>query len=719
MSCVVLLTFVPGAVGAAATAQPGAMRASASVNSGLGWMDIRDTSGVPLAEYLFATDHGSLLNPGNGMWALLITLEFAGYMVIVTTAIWLVGYVLSFRWLDLFAGALTGVADGVAAQLATPTALLAATTIGAVVVAYLLVRGFPARAAAQTVAMFTVSVLGPLLLAEPLAAVLSSDGILVHGRDVGLSVAAGLNGDRNPEPGGLIVTVQGDLADNFARRPLQVWNFGHVVDGRNSCRVAWSSGIRSGEVSAVADGIRDCGDSAAHAAIVNPGAGQLGTGLSLLAFGTVLLAFAAYLGVQIIRSALNAVYQGFLAIFGFAAGGFVYGPTQTFLIRNIVDIGVAAARMVAYTVFLGVYVLFLGNLFRLAGDQVMAVLIIGGVVEIVAIWQLRRLRRGLDRGATWIANRVALAAQGSSPAGPGSSDRMALGMGTAGARNSLPAGAGGLAALTVISMSPATAWLAGKTRNPLSPYAWKRKRAELARMEYVPMSLHRQQWLQANRDSWTRAARVRAEKHGGAGTPLAVAEVIDALMDAGIPKSELNGVLTTIGALPDDVLHADRALAVQNASMSQNDYVPQRLRQALAAWESVNNHPVEPQREVREHLAFAARARIAARKLARDAPGPGAGAGTEVDAAFVDTVRRHWDSPASLRTAVPANRWRSVGAATRHVIGTEAAAAHSAAVARYYDAPTAANRVLADITAHRIATLGRAHPDAGPGPWDH
>ncbi|WP_306355976.1 MULTISPECIES: hypothetical protein [unclassified Nocardia] len=719
-SCFVLLVLVPGALGTVATAQPGTARPSAWVNSGLGWMDIRDTSGVPLSEYHFATDHGSLLNPGGGMWALLITLEFAGYMVIVTTAIWLIGYVLSFRWLDLFADALIGVADGVAAQLATPIVLLTAATVGAVVVAWLLVRGYRARATAQTVAMLAVAVLGPLFLAEPLAAVLSSDGLLVHGRDIGLSVAAGLNGDGNPQPSGLVAAVQGDLADNFARRPVQVWNFGHVVDERYSCRAAWSAGIRSGEMSEVADGLRDCGDTTAHAAIENPGAAQLGTGLSLLVFGSSLLAFAAYLGLQIIRSALDAVYQGFMAIFGFAAGGFVYGPTQTFLVRNIVDIGMAAARMVVYTVFLGVYVLFLGNLFRLAGDQVLAVLTIGGVVEIVAIWQLRRLKRGLDRGAAWIANRVALTAQGGAPAGAGSSDPVALGMGTVRAANSLSSGAGllvGLAAVSTVNKSPATAWLLGKTRNPLSPYARRRRSTALDFAEYSSLSLHRQRWAKANRDSWERAARYRAEKHGGVDTPLAVAEVIDSLMDSGIPKAELNGALATIGVRPDDALHADRAIAVQNASMSQNTYLPNRVRQALAAWESVHNHPVGPERDLREHLAFAARAQVAARKLARDAPGPRIDA--EVDSAFVDLVRRHWDTPGALRTVIPADRWRSVGAATRHVIGTEAAEAHSAAVARYYDAPTGRNRALADHTAHRISVLGHGHPDEGPGPWDY
>lgn len=684
-------------------------------------MDIRDTSGVPLSQYRFATDHGSLANPGNGMWALLLELEFAGYMVIATTAIWLIGYALSFRWLDLFGDALTGIASVFTAQLATPTMLVTAATIGAVVVAWFVARGRYAKAAAQSLTMLTVAVFGPLLLAEPLAAALSSDGWLAYGRDLGLSIAAGLNGDHDPQPGALVATLQGDLADNFARRPLQVWNFGHVVDDQVGCSAAWSTGIRAGEGTQLADGIRDCGDAAAYTATEQPGAGQLGTGLMLLAFGSVLLAFAAYLGVQIIRSAFDIVYQGFLAIFGFAAGGFVYGPTQSFLIRNVVDIGVAGARVVVYTVYLGLYVLFLGNLFQLAGDQVMAVLVIGGIVQAIAVWQLRNLTHELKRGSAWIANRVALAAQGGSPGGSGSA-ATALGMGTAGAANSLAAGSGvvaGLAAATKLSRSPVSAWLTGMTIDPLSPYARTRRRAELARFGYTPLSLQRQRWLRENRASWTRAARWRADRHGGVDSPWAVANVIDSLMDSGIPKAELNGALAEIGVRPDDALHADRAVAVQQASMSQNIYLPVRLRQALAAWESVHNHPIGPERELREHLAFAARARVAANKFARDVPSPRGAQGSAIDQQFIDAVRRHWDSPDSLRTAIGEPRWRSVTAETRYAIGSEIAAEFRKAVDRYYDQPNADNRHLADITAQRIAALGYAYPEGGPGPWDH
>ncbi len=684
-------------------------------------MNIRDSSGVPLSDYRFVTGEVGLHRPGSSFWTILLTVEFAGYLLLAMTAIWLIGYVLSFAWLDPFARALTGVADAVTAQVSMPLLVVTAATIGAFIAGWFVVRGWPARAAAQTAAMLLVAVAGPIFLAGPLAAILAPDGVVAQGRDVGLTVAAGLNGDSNPQPSRLVAAVQAELADNFVRKPLQVWNFGHVLDDRDACRAAWSSGIGAPEPTGMLEDIRDCGDTAAYHAVTTIGAGQVGIGLTLLSFCVVLLGFSMYLAIRIIGAALDAVYHGFMGIFGFVAGGFIYGPTQTYLIRNLVDIGMAAARVLVFTTYLGVYVLFLGNLFRQAGGQVMAVLAIASVVQLVAIWQVRALRRGLDRGTYWIANRIALTAQGGSSSGGGST---ALGMGTAGAANALPSGFGllaGLAAVTTISSSPATAWLAGRVMNPLAPRSIARQHAELTAMESAPLTLQRMQWLQANRDTWERAARWRAAQAGGVDTPMSVGHVMDILIDSGVPKRELNGALTAVGAHPVDMLHADRAMAVQDTTMSQSPYRTTRQQQALAAWESVLNHPLGPERELREHLAFAARAHIAAHKLARDMPSPkGANwlGNSMVDHDFVHDIRQNWDSSDALRAAVGPDRWRAANSETRLRLGAELAADLRAATERYYQQPNTGNLALADRTARRIARLASASPEGAAGLWE-
>jgi hypothetical protein len=97
------LVVFPGCVGALAVAQDaaGATQGSSEID-GLSWMNIRDSSGIPLSDYRFATGDESLFKPrATILWAVL-GFEFIGYIAIVTTAIWLIGYALSFRWLDMF-----------------------------------------------------------------------------------------------------------------------------------------------------------------------------------------------------------------------------------------------------------------------------------------------------------------------------------------------------------------------------------------------------------------------------------------------------------------------------------------------------------------------------------------------------------------------------------------------------------------------------------------
>lgn len=405
-----VLTVLPGALGAVAVAQDGA--AGSSRMDGVAWMNIRDSFGVALADYTYVSDKGGLLDPGGTVVWTIVGLEFVGYMIIVTTAIWFIGFALSFAWLDFFADALRGTAGALTAQLATPAVLVTAATIGAFFVAWFIVRGFHARAVIQTVTMLAVAVLGPLFLADPLAAALGSGGVLAQGRDVGLAVASGLNGSANRNPDLAVSTLQGDMADNFARRPVQVWNFGHIVDNQSACAAAWSSGVSAGDTDRTQRALEACGDTAAAAAAAHPSVGQIGTGLLLLVSAAVLLLFAVVLSYRLMRAALDAIMQGFMAVFGFAAGGFVFGPSQTFLVRNLVNTGIAAARMCAYTVFIGVYLLFLGNLFQQARGQVLAVIVIAAVVETVAILQFGRLAKGLTRGSNWMTNRFALTIQG-------------------------------------------------------------------------------------------------------------------------------------------------------------------------------------------------------------------------------------------------------------------------------------------------------------------
>ncbi|WP_459548025.1 hypothetical protein [Nocardia sp. X0981] len=705
-----LFTVCPGSVGAVAVAQDGSGATGLSRMDGLAWMNIQDSAGVALADYVFVSDTGGLLDPGATMVWTILGLEFVGYMIIVTTAIWFVGFALSFDWLDLVADALRGIADAFAAQLATPAVLVTAATIGAFFVAWFVVRGFHARAAVQTLTMLAVAVLGPLFLTAPLTNALGSDGLLAKGRDVGMAIASGLNGSPTRDPDLAVSALQGDMADNFARRPVQVWNFGHVVDTDAACAQAWSAGANAGDTERTQRGLSECGDSAAAGAAAQPSVGQIGTGLLLLLSATVLLLFAVLLSARLMRAVLDAVYHGFLAIFGFAAGGFVYGPTQTFLVRNLVNSGIAAARICAYTVFTGVYLLFLGNLFQQARGQVIAVIVIAAVVEVVAITQLNRLAKGLTRGSGLLTDRVARTLQGVR----GGSGGTALGMGGGGVSSRGGSGAGviaGLAALNTVNSSPLTAWLAGRTLNPLSPLAHGKMRSERASIAITESRLQYHHWSSLARENWRLLARREADAWGGIDTELGLARALKYLNNNRVPSQFLAAVLLDAGADHTRIHNHLRARSVRDETKSRNPYGFQPLRQAIASGHAVINHAGS---EVES--AFAAQAVADADSLSRHtlAPDPT----LPVDHAFLTRVQRNWDSERALRAAITPQEWNSVGRPTRIAIAHQLAEDHYATARAYYHTPTTARRDELVASLKRLANLNHTGPEHGLGPWD-
>ncbi|WP_327149645.1 hypothetical protein [Nocardia sp. NBC_01329] len=704
-----VLTVLPGALGAVAVAQDGSTELTRI--DGVAWMNIQDSFGVSLADYSFASDKGGLRDPGATVVWTIVGLEFVGYMIIVTTAIWFIGFVLSFAWLDLFADALRGTADAFAGQLGTPAVLITAATIGAFFVAWFIVRGFHARAVIQTVTMLAVAVSGPFFLADPLAAALGSDGLLAKGRDVGLAIASGLDGSINQNPDLAVSALQGDMADNFARRPVQVWNFGHVVDNNSSCAAAWSSGVTAGDTDRTQYALETCGDAAAAAAAAHPSLGQIGTGLLLLVSAAVLLLFAVVLSYRLMRAALDAITQGFMAVFGFAAGGFVFGPTQTFLVRNLVNSGIAAARMSAYTVFIGVYLLFLGNLFQQAHGQVLAVIVIAAVVEIVAILQFGRLAGGLSRGSYWMSNRFSLAIQGARPGSGGT----ALGMGGGGDKSS-GGGSGmstiaSLAALNTVNSSPLTAWLIGRTVNPLSPLAFAKMRNDRVNAATAASRLEGHQWSAAARQNWRLLARREADEWGGIHTELGLARAIKYLGNNRVPTLHLAAVLLDAGASNESVDQGLRARSVRDNTKSRNPYGFAPLQQAVASGYGVINHAGTP-----AQAAFAAQAVADADSLARHslAPAPGA----QLNREFIARVERNWDSDRALRAEISPDEWNSVGRQTRAAIGHRVATDHYAISRAFNDNPTLANRDALLTSVGRLANLDHMLPEFGLDPWN-
>lgn len=596
----VVFLVVPVVVGAVATAAVETETEGPGGNSALGWTKVRDSYGVSLADYVYATNHGGILHPGNTGLAIVLGLLFALFMVLVTLPAWMVGWVLDFGWMNVFSAPLNGVAHALSGQLATPIMLATFASIGAFFAAYFFQRGFHAKAVVQVLTMLVVAVIGPVYLSDPLGEVLSSHGLLAEGRNVGLSVSAGLNGNSNPDPAAMVPTLQEDMADNFARRPLQVWNFGHVVDDRPGCAAAWSAGVRSGSEGKIKDGMKSCGDQAAARAADNPSFGQIGAGLLLLITATILLIFAAYLSLKIIWSALDSVYWGIMTIFGFAGGGLVYGPTQTFTVRAVVHGMMSAVRMCVQIIALGVYLLFFGDLFRQAKGQEMSVFVIGAIVMIVGFLQFKRLTASLDSGNEWVANRFALAIQnpGRGGGGGGGGGGHALGMGEMGAHHKLGSGTmmAVMAGASTISNSPLTEWMLGALPGGFHPQSRMKKlmtEAQAAVWVDDPRFGGRYGWYAQsmfNRTLYARSAKGEMKAYGGKNSIMGLAAGLQGVLDVGGTIPDAMGALIGSGVRDEKMLHhVMRSRGIVSKASDDESLADKDLKLVVAAVRRAQN----------------------------------------------------------------------------------------------------------------------------------
>ncbi|MGW4843057.1 hypothetical protein [Nocardia brasiliensis] len=471
--CIVIfaLFVFPGLLGAIATAQSSSSTTS-GVNPGntaLSWMDVRDSDGVEMSKYFVAHDNGGFLDPAKFVLATSTDCVMVGWGILTITPIYLIGSVLSFSWLSSFEEPLHNVADSYTRTIVTPPVLLLSGTIGAFFAVYFFIRGFRAKAAYQIMFMTGVAVFAPFLLLNPMSYLFSSDGALVLGRDFGLAVASGLNGEVGTDPNALVTRMQMNMADNFGRKPLQTWNFGHIVDNRPACRAAWSRGIETGDSEQVRQGMDMCQDLVARNAIDNPTWGQLGTGVVMGGSSLFFLLFAFYLGLKVLRAVFDMAYNILMLILAMASFGFIYGPPQVTVITSGVGIAVSSLEVSLYTMLIGIYMFFNGSLFS-QPEHHMQVLVLGALLHLVFIVRARKIAKAMRSAEHWVSNRFAQKLQdvgGKGKGGGGGGGPAALGLGKEDSSATLKTLAG-LSMLAAISGSPLTGRLFRMAGNPFS-----------------------------------------------------------------------------------------------------------------------------------------------------------------------------------------------------------------------------------------------------------
>ncbi len=387
--------------GAAALFPPSALAAAegAQRDSLLAMLGVVDSYGVPLANYTFTTDYGSVLDFGTkSVLATLLQMEAAFFVSIGGFAVWMLTYAISFGFLPDLVVPVADVVQDLAGYIIPGVAAIAAV-VAALFIAFNVMRGNASRAASQTLAAMLVAIVTAALLQAPITWAISPGGPLMTGRDV----AIGLGANTVPSSAQTVnypSKLAGDLATAFVRRPLQMWNLASIADDTPACAQAWSTGVMSGDQDQIKDRIARCGSPASAAmktAADRPNPGQLGTGLLLLLFVGIFALFCLVMAMHIIGEFFRVVANAVRLLWD-AALGVIPGAAQSNLLNTFVAVMFSAVAMFAYITFTVLVGETVGRVFSRVGNGV------GGMISalilmVMALVGVSKVSRGLKRSS--------------------------------------------------------------------------------------------------------------------------------------------------------------------------------------------------------------------------------------------------------------------------------------------------------------------------------
>jgi hypothetical protein len=188
-----------------------------------------------------------------------LTSEAGLFIGMVAIALWLFKITVSTYWLSMIGEIARAIAGAVIQTITTLGLLMLAVPIGVFAGVVTVKRGEVGRG-------WTMPAASIAIFNDPAGLMYGPDGLLAFGRRIGFSVATAAthNGAlAGAGAGGQIDTLTASLITHTVREPLQLWNFGHVVDRVGGCGAAWSAAVHVGASDGPIRAVGACGDRAA------------------------------------------------------------------------------------------------------------------------------------------------------------------------------------------------------------------------------------------------------------------------------------------------------------------------------------------------------------------------------------------------------------------------------------------------------------------------
>jgi hypothetical protein len=352
----------------------------------LGWTGLRDTEGVPISFYFLslvsareaATNNGqniSFIDPSTWMPWMAAAMEravdnataawwlgmFAGmFMFIMAAALWFLRFALSTGWLVAVATFALPLYNAVNTMISKMMLGPIAITICVVVAGYHILRGHPGRGWAMVGTAIVLTVLLATVFSNPIEDLYSEHGLLAMGRGTGLEIAQAAIGAPFASGASLdakLDALMSHVVTSGVRHPLQVFNFGMVVDDVGGCRQAWSTAIMAAQGvdgSGPAHAMANCGAPQALAYAQRLGGSDAPLGLALVVVAIMVGFFFWYVGLSVALVGIKSLYFGILVGPSFLIGMMGFGRALAYAKHCGTELFMHVVQLMVFEIYLAV-----------------------------------------------------------------------------------------------------------------------------------------------------------------------------------------------------------------------------------------------------------------------------------------------------------------------------------------------------------------------------
>ena len=376
----------------------------------LAWIELQDTRGISIWQHDLSLDRGTgfPFNPEKFFWSAVTDFSWSYYRNFVALVLWFLDWVLRLEWMGLIAAPLLEIGDALQRVVNDLGLVPTFLTITAAVAGLWMLRGRMATGLWDVLIACIISSLAIGVFAHPVRMVAGPDGYIVNANHLGQEVVAALaTGDaKDKDPETLRRAQTGQLVDVFVRQPLQMINYGKVVDG-TPCEATYNEAAQAGPygpASTMRDKIAAC-DKALGDYAAAPSANMAGSALIFQPSGFIILLLAVLLGGSVLAASVWAMYQSVHAIWALVSG-LLPGGSRGSILQVIAEVFVSLVIIVFTSVYLGVFLLVVQAMFK-GSDNPARTFVLVDIILVVGIIVFVRKRAQLkgmsQRIAKWLA----------------------------------------------------------------------------------------------------------------------------------------------------------------------------------------------------------------------------------------------------------------------------------------------------------------------------